>query len=107
MDRRDMKNREQEPPKNEMTCDISTEVRVMAASGLWQDLQEGLVQAETICNALMGRHRGTAQCEQAYRGTTAGQGRYGPSLRATVPGIDVLVWRTSSGAACGRGGERV
>ncbi len=107
MDRRYAKQREQDPPKNKTACDLSTEVRVMAASGLWQDLQEGLVQAETICNALIGDRYGSERCEQAFRGTITGQGRPGQPPRSTVPGIDLLVWRTASGGACGRGGEGI
>jgi len=106
VDDRNVKKREKDPPKDEMACDISTEARIMAASGLWQDLQEGLVQAETLCNDMLEKHRGTARCEQAYRRTIAGQGRYGHSLRATVPGVDLLVWRALPGGACGQGGER-
>ncbi len=79
----------------ETACVILMEVRIMAASGMWQDLRDGLDQAETICGDML-RNRRAARCER---------GRSGESGRSLLPGLDLLVWRTPPGGACGGGGE--
>ena len=105
MGRQSRKNREEGPLTVGSACALASEARVMAASGLWIDLQEGLGQAETICSALPGLRPGTERCKEVYRRDRAGEGAPGRSLRATVPGIDLLLWRSSALMACGRGGE--
>ncbi len=79
----------------ETACVILTEVRIMPASGLWQDLRDGLDQAETICGDML-RDRRAAPCERGSSGEPA---------RSLLPGLDLLVWRTSPGGTCGGGGE--
>ncbi len=104
-----MDHRENEKISEEgspLACSISTEVRVMAASGLWQDVREGLDQAETLCEDLLREHRGIVWCGSASKGSDRpGGGRSADPRKPTVPGIDLLTWRTSSGGLCGRGGE--
>ncbi len=82
----------------EMVCDLPAAVRIMTASGLWQDLREGLDHAETICRDLRGWDAGVAWCARPRRGDR--------SSGTAVPGIDVLIWPTTPGASCARGGER-
>ncbi len=61
------RNREDHPVTSGITCAVTPEITVMAASGLWQDLREGLGQAESICNDLLESRQRAAWCGRIGR----------------------------------------
>ncbi len=48
-------------------CALGPEITVMAAEGLWQDLREGLGQAEVICSDLLADQTRSARCGDIRR----------------------------------------
>jgi hypothetical protein len=85
MDRRILGNGRNEGMRG-IACHRSSEVRVMAAVGLWQDLREGLDQAAHLCRGLLRKEVDASWCK----------GAYGGDQKEQIPGIELLIWRTAS-----------
>ena len=62
MQRRKERQGEDGPVMSRFECALAPEITVMAASGLWQDLRDGLDQAELICSDLPGNRRPAVWC---------------------------------------------
>ena len=88
MQRRREKNEEDDPVVSWFDCALAPEITVMAASGLWQDLREGLGQAELLCSGLLEKRRAPAWCGQVGR-------------QVQPPDFPDLPWRNAR-----RGGEQ-
>ena len=89
MQQRKGKQREESPVVSWFGCAFASEITVMAASGLWQDLREGLGQAELICGDLLEKSNAPAWCGQVRR-------------RVISPDLAGLFWQSTR-----RGGERL